>query len=304
MDLGVRLYASALKARPVVPLNKRTRADGRRRYAIYKTMSSNKKTLISAIARTGYTAKGLVYFMVGLLTLQAAIGMGGETSDATDAFREFIDQPFGSVLLISVIVGLIAYASWRMLQGITDPQQRGDGAKVVFLRIIDFSTGLLYLAMSYAAWQILQGLGAEDGDESTEVWVERVMELPYGSWLVMLLAIAILAGGVFQFYSAWTARFESSFSSRMNDLERRALRWLGRVGVSAWGVVYCMVAFLFYQASVSYDSQEAGGLSDALDALQDQPYGTWVLAITAGGLITYGVYLLALAYYHKLFEDS
>lgn len=158
--------------------------------------------------------------------------------------------------------------------------------------------------MSYAAWQILQGVGAQDGDETTQVWVENIMELPFGSWLVMFCAVIILFGGFYQFYSAWIAGFESSFSSKMNDKEKHVLRSLGRVGVAAWGIVYCMIAYLFYQASVNYDAEEAGGVSDALIALRSQPYGIWMLAITAGGLITYGVYMLVLSYYHKIIDEN
>lgn len=63
-----------------------------------------------------------------------------------------------------------------------------------------------------------------------------------------------------------------------------------------------MVAYLFYNASVMFDADEAGGLSDALQTLREQPFGTWALGITACGLIIYGVYLFVLSYYHKIFN--
>jgi hypothetical protein len=268
-------------------------------------MLSIKSIAISTVARMGYIAKGLVYFMVGLLTLQTTIGMGGQTSDATDALQEFIYQPFGSILLIAIMAGLIAHACWRIIQSIQDPENRGNSLQVRFFRVIDFLTGCLYISMSYAAWQILQGLGAQDSDQNTEVWVGRILELPYGKWLVMFCAVVILVGGLYQFYSAWTAGFEYSFdNSKMSNAEQNTLRTLGRIGISAWGVVYCMVAYLFYNASVTFDADEAGGLSQALATLRDQPFGTWALGITSAGLITYGVYLLVLSYYHKVGDSK
>lgn len=266
-------------------------------------MTSAKSTAISAIARIGYIAKGLVYFMVGLLTLQTTIGMGGETSDATNALQEFIYQPFGTVLLFGIMVGLVAHAAWRILQGVIDPEDRGDGAQIMFFRLIDFLVGCLYISMSYAAWQILQGLAAQDSDQSTQVWVGKILELPYGKWLVMFCAIVIFIGGLYQFYSAWSANFDSSFDSEeMSNREITTLRSLGRFGISAWGVVYSMVAYLFYNASVTFDADEAGGLTQALQTLREQPFGTLALGITACGLITYGVYLLVLSYYRKMFN--
>lgn len=256
---------------------------------------------VSAIARIGYIAKGVVYFMVGLLTVQTTIGLGGKTSNATDALQEIIYRPFGRILLSAIMVGLIAHAIWRILQGVLDPENRGNGAETTLFRTIDFLTGCLYLSMSFAAWQILQGLGTQDGGQTTEVWVGRILELPYGTWLVMVCAIAILGGGIYQFYSAWHARFDHSFDDgSMSQKERTTLRSLGRVGISAWGVVYCMVAYLFYNASVTYDAEAAGGLSQALAALRQQPFGRWVLGITSAGLLIYGVYLLILSYYHKV----
>ncbi len=273
----------------------------------YGTSGSMKKkrTAITIIARAGFVAKGLVYLMVGLLTLQTTIGMGGETSDATDAFRAFINQPFGSVLLIVIIVGLLAHALWKLIRGIKDPEDRGSGVKIKLMRVFDVMIGGLYVGMSYAAFQILRGLHAADGDEATKVWVERVLHLPFGRWLVMFAAGALVIGGLVQFYSSWQATFESTFSEKsMSKTEMGILRWLGRIGIAAWGVVYCMMAFLFYRASVNFDAEEAGGLSDALTALREQPYGVWILGIMAGGMIIYGIYLLALSYYHKVFDED
>jgi hypothetical protein len=69
------------------------------------------------------------------------------------------------------MIGLIAHATWRILEGVIDPENRGSGAQIVFFRMIDFLVGCLYISLSYAAWQILQGLNAQSGDESTEVCV-------------------------------------------------------------------------------------------------------------------------------------
>ena len=256
---------------------------------------------VSVIARLGYIAKGIVYFMVGLLTIQTTIGLGGETSNTTDALQQIIYRPYGRFLLTGIMIGLIAHAIWRILQGTIDPENRGKDAGVALFRFIDFMTGCLYLSISYAAWQILQGLSTQDGGQTTEVWVGKILDLPFGTWLVMICAIAILAGGVYQFYSAWYARFDESFDkSDMSRKERVALRLFGRIGISAWGIVYCMVAYLFYLAAINYDADAAGGLSQALAALRQQPYGQWVLGITSAGLLIYGLYLLILSYYHRV----
>lgn len=267
-------------------------------------MASSKLTVLSVIARIGYVAKGFVYFLVGLLTLQATIGMGGQTTGTTQALQEIIYRPFGSVLLVGIIIGLLAHAVWRMIQAILDPENRDDTWFVRMFRVVDFCVGCLYISLSYAAWQILQGLHAQSSDESTEVWIGRILDLPFGKWLVILIAVSILIGGFYQFYSAVIASFDYSFDTEnMKPTERRILRWLGRIGIFAWGIVYCMVAYMSYQAAITYDADQAGGLAEALQSLRNQPFGIWILGFTAAGLIIYGIYLLVLSYYHKVYDD-
>lgn len=268
-------------------------------------MILQKTTILAAIARTGYVAKGVVYFLAGLLTLQTTIGLGGQTAGTTQALEEIIHRPFGSVVLIGIIIGLLAYSVWRIFQSVFDPEERGEGADILFFRLVDFLTGCLYLSFSYAAFQILRGLHASSSDENTEVWVGKILALPHGKWLVIFCAIAIFAAGFYQFYAAWVASFDYSFDSKkMSNWQKKTLRWLGRIGFFAWGIVYCMVALMFYQAAVNYDAEEAGGMSEALNALREQPFGIWILGLTSGGLIIYGLYLLVLSYYHKIYDGN
>ncbi|HLR24967.1 MAG TPA: DUF1206 domain-containing protein [Fodinibius sp.] len=264
-------------------------------------MENKERTAVDIIARVGFIGKGAVYFMVGLLALQATIGMGSQQSGTTQALQEFLYQPFGSVLLIGCIIGLLAHALWRMIQALGDPENRGKSYKNIFFRVIDFIVGCLYLSFSYAAWQIFQGLNAQSTSESTEIWVARILDLPFGKWLVLIVALAVLAIAFYQFYTAYKANFEYSFDTQsMSNNEQQMLRQLGRIGFSAWGIVYLMIAVMLYQAAITYNAKQAGGLSDALNALRQQPYGLWILGTTAVGLLIYGIYLLVLAYYHRL----
>lgn len=129
------------------------------------------------------------------------------------------------------------------------------------------------------------------------------MELPIGKWIVLFVAFIIIIAGLSHFYSAYKANFDYRFDIKnMNEKERSILQKLGQIGISAWGIVYCMLGILFYQAAISFNAEEAGGLNDALNALGEQPFGVWVLSITAAELMTYGIYLLILSYYHPIYE--
>src|SRR5699024_7952637 len=113
-------------------------------------MENKERTAVDIIARVGFIGKGAVYFMVGLLALQATIGMGSQQSGTTQALQKFFYQPFGSVLLIGCIIGLLAHALWRIIQAFRDPENRGSSYKNNFFTVVDFLVVGLYVSFSYA----------------------------------------------------------------------------------------------------------------------------------------------------------
>jgi hypothetical protein len=80
-------------------------------------------------------------------------------------------------------------------------------------------------------------------------------------------------------------------------------RWytaLGRIGFAARGVVFASVGLFLLGAARDADAQGARGLDTALDDLATRPLGPWLLGLTAFGLVAYGLFLLAEAYFHRV----
>lgn len=90
----------------------------------------------------------------------------------------------------------------------------------------------------------------------------------------------------------------------MKDLQdpgnaRTAVEWLGIIGYAAKGVVLAVVGVLVIVAAVTADPSKSSGLDGGLKTLGAQPYGGFLLAAIAAGLICYGVYSMARARYGK-----
>lgn len=68
---------------------------------------------IRGLARLGLVARGVVYGVIGILSLKLALGSGGRTESQTGALQTIANQTFGSVLLIVLAIGLVGYAVWR-----------------------------------------------------------------------------------------------------------------------------------------------------------------------------------------------
>src|SRR5215204_6696994 len=83
---------------------------------------------VERMARFGYVAKGVVYVVMGVLAVLAAVNAGGgSTTDQNGAFQAIEEAPFGQVLLGVVAIGLTGYVLWRSIQARGRPRRGGPG---------------------------------------------------------------------------------------------------------------------------------------------------------------------------------
>jgi len=77
----------------------------------------------------------------------------------------------------------------------------------------------------------------------------------------------------------------------MADKTQKLMLNSGRVGYSALGLVFGMIAYLTVRSAMSFDASKAGGIKDAFTFIQNE-FGALVLAIMAFGLATFGVFMI------------
>ncbi|MBF2027408.1 MAG: DUF1206 domain-containing protein [Oscillatoriales cyanobacterium C42_A2020_001] len=253
------------------------------------------------LARLGFAAKGFVYFVVGLLALRVALGMGGETTDTTGALQEIVVQPFGKLLLALVMVGIIGYVLWRIVQTVLDPEHAGDrnDAKRIAQRIGYAFSAIAYTGLALTAFKLITGSGGGNGD-STQDWTARLLAQPFGQWLVGVAGAIALGVGFAYIYEAYKAKFQRHFKlNQMSQAERTWSKRLGQFGIAARGIVFGIIGIFLMQAARRSDASQAKGLGDALAALGQQPFGRWLLGVVALGLIAYSVHSVIEARYRQ-----
>ena len=255
--------------------------------------------LIDRMARLGFITKGVVYGVIGVLAVQAAFTAGGGTEGTRGAIREIGQQPFGQVLLGLAAIGLLAYALWRFIAAGVDPEGEGTDAKGIAKRIGYAVSGVIYLGLAvWAATIVLGGSSASGGGDggSGAAWTARLMAQPLGQWLVGAVGIVIICVGLFHFYRSYNASFMKRYNTgEMNARQRVWARRLGRFGLAARGVTFCIIGGFLVEAALQANPNETRGLAGALDTLARQPYGPWLLGIVALGFIAYGVYCVSRA---------
>jgi hypothetical protein len=257
--------------------------------------------LIEKLARTGYAVKGLVYGLVGFLALRAALGAGGETTDAQGAISAIGDEPFGEALLWLVAVGLAGYSLWRFIQALGDPDHEGSDAEGLVKRVGYAGSGAIYAGLAYSTLRLVTGNG--DGGNGASSWTAMLMEQPLGPWLVGAAGLVTIGIGVYQFVRAYRASFFDRFrKGSMSAAERTWTRRLGRFGLAARGVVFGIIGAFLLQAAFRANPGEARGIGGALDALAAQPYGPYLLGAVSLGFVSYGVYCGLQARYRRIGE--
>ena len=253
---------------------------------------------LKLLARFGYITKGLVYLILGLLSLQIAFGYGAKT-DTTGVLTVIAAQPFGKWLLIVITVGLIGYVVWRCLQvvfAVNDAAQSSG----LFQRIGYGASALSYTGLTLTAVRLLLDLG-KGSNQSPQDWTALLLDQPFGQWLVGLVGFVVVSIGISFVYRSRYQEFEQHL--KIIPEEYAGAKWavqIGRFGIAARGLVFSLIGLFIMRAALQFDPQEAHGLDGALRTLAGQPFGKFWLVIVALGFSAYGVHMFVEARYRRM----
>ncbi|OUJ75931.1 DUF1206 domain-containing protein [Hymenobacter crusticola] len=256
---------------------------------------------IRTLARFGFAAKGIVYFLLGGLALLAATGMkGGQTADKEKAVLTLQELPMGRWLLGLVALGLFGYVIWRFVQAVRDTEHKGTKPMGLAKRLGYAGSGALYAALAlYAGRAAVQGAPPSSSGNGRQTLVAKVLEFPLGEWLVGAAALLTIGIGLYQIYRAYAGKFKKDVdSSSLSSEQKQLVERTGQAGYTARGIVLGILGYFLLQAALNSNSQEVQGTEGAFDLLSSM--GPAVLGIVALGLMAYGVYQIVRARFPML----
>ncbi|NVK54696.1 MAG: DUF1206 domain-containing protein [Alteromonadaceae bacterium] len=265
----------------------------------------NSSKVLSAIASAGYSAKTVMYTLLGLFILSSVISaVSHEKNTQKHVFETVQSQPFGQFLLIAVIAGLVCYALWRWLQGMLNTESLDmTKAKDIIMRLFLFVSGLFYFGAAFLGIKVLTGedsSGEKKGSNSEQLSAQ-LLQYEWGMALVAVIGAAVLIFAFIQFKHAVKADFMDKFETdKLSLAVQKATCYAGRIGYTARGVVYLLVGSFFMIAAYRHDASEAGGLQQALATLTEQSFGPYLLGAIGIGFIMFGVYCAFEAKYRRI----
>ncbi|MDP9192421.1 MAG: DUF1206 domain-containing protein [Acidobacteriota bacterium] len=254
--------------------------------------------MIERLARLGYASIGIVYMIVGGFAVARGMGQRGSTGGQKDAFALILHQPFGRVLLTVIAAGLVGYVLWRFVSAITDSEHRGSDMKGLGILAASFIRGLVYSAMAVEVMRMItrNRSSSAGGDRQAEHWTARLMQQPFGRWLVALAGLCVVAYGLYQLYAAWDAKLSKRI--RLGEMDARVrskVIAISRFGIGARGLVFLVIGGSLVLAAFRHNAEAAHGTAGALQELPPP-----LLVVTGIGLAAYGVYALVNAKYRRI----
>ena len=239
-------------------------------------------------ARLGYGASGVLHLLLAYLTVQIALGSGGdEQASQSGALATLAEEPVGQVLLWVIAVGFALLALWQLTELVTQ-QEAFDKAKAGGKLV-------LYAALAWTSFIFASG-GRTSSNKQTKDFTRTLMDAPAGQLLVGLVGVGILGIAGYHVYKGWREKF-------LEDLQEHPGRWVvvvAKVGYILKGVALVAVGILFITAAIQHRAGKATGLDGALRSLRDLPAGTVILLVIALGMLAYGVYSFARARYARV----
>jgi len=250
------------------------------------------------LSRAGFVARAAIYGIVGVLALKLAIGEGGKLTNQEGALKTVANQPFGTLLLTLLAIGLGGYSLWRLFRAALG---RGpEGSDSGFQRLAALASGIAYGLICVLAIEILIGSGSS-GAANPKSSTAGILGWPGGQWIVGAVGLVMIGVALYQGYRGVTQKFlEDSKTEEMSPETRKWIGRLGTVGHLARTVVFGLIGIFLVKAAIDYNPNAAVGLDGALAKLVNQSYGSVLLGIVAVGLIAFALYSLSDARYRKI----
>jgi hypothetical protein len=257
---------------------------------------------IVELGRVGWVAKGIVYTLVGVLSL--AVGLdasgsdssadaasGGQEASQTGAITRIAESSYGVVLLFVLAAGLVVYALWRLVS-VALPAD--NGVKAWLTRAGYLVSAITYLLLAWSAVTLALrpvGSSGESEDARVERFTRDLMNDGLGRAAVFVIGVVLLVLAAVYLWQAVSAHFESQLlAGSVGPVSHGTLVLLGRIGWVGRSGMMALIGFFLVRAAVTFDPSDAEGLDGSLRKAASSTIGLALVVVVGAGLLVFGAF--------------
>jgi hypothetical protein len=254
--------------------------------------------------RVGFVARGILYLLIGLLTLWSILRDGERAHGGmTVTFDSIHSVRPGIVLLAGLAIGFAGFALGMMWTAIFDWNNDGKTMLGLSRRIGTFIGGLGHISLMASALLLIAG--REPEGHGTRKAAEIALGYPFGREGVAIAGAWAIGYGVFLLSKVWTGRLDLLLDlSAMNPAAARITDWLGRLGMFSRGLIYVTIGTVLVIAAWVGNAQNVVGFGGAMRTVSDNGFGVASLAVIAVGLAAYGIFMFIEARYRRIGDSA
>jgi len=265
--------------------------------AIHTARQASGSRLAHFLARTGLTARGVIYVLVGWVTALVALGHSSREADQQGALHLLAGKSYGLVSLWLLGIGFAGYALWRLSEAVFGVAGDPPGAGP---RLKSLARAVIYAGLSYLTFTVISGTDRSQAGRQQDITATAMRHTP-GRVLVGVVGLIIVACSIALVVEGARKKFMRYLQTfRMSARMRRVVEVLGMTGTIARGLVFALAGVLVIDAAITHMASESGGIDKALLTLRDQPFGEFLVMLAALGLIVFGAYGLCEARWRKV----
>ncbi|MEM8526800.1 MAG: DUF1206 domain-containing protein [Bacteroidota bacterium] len=162
-----------------------------------------------------------------------------------------------------------------------------------FYRFGLFSKGIVYFLIGIFA--ILTASFQQNRDVGSKGVIQFLHEQAFGNVLLVLIGIGLLG------YFSW--RWYRSIEDPEGNSEVDAKNIGKRIGYAASGTLYGGLAIYAFSLVINSSSSSGSSKQDLLNTLLNQPFGKWLIAVVAIGLLIAAIYQVYKGFTSKFMEE-
>ena len=252
---------------------------------------------LSVLGRLGLVGRTGFYLILTGLTVRIAMlgGRSGQQANAHGALAIVSKPMLGKLAIGAVALGFLLFGIGRLVGAVED------ATVSTTRRVLTALQGLFYVALAYVPCSYLAGNNQTGSQQQQEKTTARVLGLPGGRVILVVVGIILLAVCAQQIRGAVRMDFRDGLDmSRASRLVRKVADASGVVGITARALVFLPIGIFVMISAFESNPGKSYGTDGELLALSGHAWGVAVIAVVAAGLAVFVVYSALEARYREV----